>query len=413
MGISIGMVGLGSFASCFVDLFKSHPLVDRIAFCDREPDRVQKWADSTFMANKFNPKDRYYSLDDMCKADLDAIVIITQPWLHAGQAIQAMEAGKDVYSAVPIICIPDDDETLDWIGKIIDTSVRTGKHYMLGETTVYRPQTQFCMRKVKENAFGDFVYAEGEYCHDVDSACNLRQVRASRAASAAGKEGEILMKAYYDRGLKDGPMHYPTHSCAGPCFVMDTWATKVTCYGYKNRTNDPHFANSAFSDEFAFFRMANGATVRIAETREAAGRLSTIESEIFRILGTRGSFSENTWYYNGRTNHTDAQVIPPVKLTSADMFDKLPPDVEFAFKQALNKNLTVEQLKDTDFKPTGHGGSHPYLVHEFVMSVAEHRQSAINPWIAARFMTMGVMAHKSALKDGETLNVPDWGLPPQ
>ena len=37
MGISIGMVGLGSFASCFVDLFKSHPLVDRIAFCDREP----------------------------------------------------------------------------------------------------------------------------------------------------------------------------------------------------------------------------------------------------------------------------------------------------------------------------------------------------------------------------------------
>ena len=194
---------------------------------------------------------------------------------------------------------------------------------------------------------------------------------------------------------------------------MDTWATKVTCYGYKNRTNDPHFANSAFSDEFAFFKMANGATVRIAETREAAGRLSTVESEIFRILGTRGSFSENTWYYNGRTNHTDAQVIPPVKLTSADMFDKLPPDVEFAFKQALNKNLTVEQLKDTDFKPTGHGGSHPYLVHEFVMSVAEHRQSAINPWIAARFMTMGVMAHKSALKDGETLNVPDWGLPPQ
>ena len=66
-----------------------------------------------------------------------------------------------------------------------------------------------------------------------------------------------------------------------------------------------------------------------------------------------------------------------------------------------------------DFVPQGHGGSHPYLVHEFVSSVAEHRQSIINPWIAARFMTMGVMAHKSALRDGETLNVPDWGLPPQ
>ncbi|MBR3651953.1 MAG: hypothetical protein IKN52_17000, partial [Victivallales bacterium] len=259
----------------------------------------------------------------------------------------------------------------------------------------------------------DFVYAEGEYCHDVDSACNLREVHASRAASKAGQEGEILMQKYFERGCLTGPMHYPTHSCAGPCIVMDTWATKVTCYGFKNRDNDPHFAHSAFSNEFGFFKMANGATVRIAETREAAGRLSSVESEIFRILGTRGSFSEDTWYYNGRTNPTDAKVIPPVKLSHAEMFDKLPEDVEFAFKQALNKNLSVEQLKDTDFKPTGHGGSHPYLVHEFVSSVAEHRQSIINPWIAARFMTMGVMAHKSALKDGETLNVPDWGLPPQ
>ena len=31
MGISLGLVGLGSFGSGFAELFKRHPLVDRIA----------------------------------------------------------------------------------------------------------------------------------------------------------------------------------------------------------------------------------------------------------------------------------------------------------------------------------------------------------------------------------------------
>ena len=119
MGISIGMVGLGAFGGGFVDLFKSHPLVDRIAFCDMEKDRVKKFAESEFMAKKFNPRDAYYSLDDICKSDLDAIVVITQPWLHAPQCIQAMESGKHVFSAVPVTSVPDGDEVLDWCDKII------------------------------------------------------------------------------------------------------------------------------------------------------------------------------------------------------------------------------------------------------------------------------------------------------
>ena len=65
-----------------------------------------------------------------------------------------------------------------------------------------------------------------------------------------------------------------------------------------------------------------------------------------------------------------------------------------------------------DFNPQGHGGSHPYLVHEFVDAVANNRQPAINIWEASRYMVMGVMAHKSALRDGETMDVPDWGDAP-
>ena len=133
MGISIGMVGLGAFGGAFAGLFKAHPLVDRIAFCDCEPERIRKFADDPFFADKFNPKDVYSSLDEICRSDLDAIVIITQPWLHAPQCIQVMESGKDVYSAVPLICLPDGEETLEWCDKIIRASLKTGKHLCLAK----------------------------------------------------------------------------------------------------------------------------------------------------------------------------------------------------------------------------------------------------------------------------------------
>ena len=36
-------MGLGQFGKAFAPLFKAHPLVDRIALCDREPERIEKF----------------------------------------------------------------------------------------------------------------------------------------------------------------------------------------------------------------------------------------------------------------------------------------------------------------------------------------------------------------------------------
>ena len=53
-----------------------------------------------------------------------------------------------------------------------------------------------------------------------------------------------------------------------------------------------------------------------------------------------------------------------------------------------------------------------YLAHEFVSAVRDNRLPAINVWEAVRYMAMGIAAHRSALRDGETLDVPDWGDAP-
>lgn len=406
MGISLGMVGLGVFGRCFADLFKRHPLVDRIALCDREPDRIKPYLERPDWKDKLNPRDVYASLDEICRSDLDALVVMTQPWLHAPQCVQAMKSGKHVYSAVPIICVPDDDEILDWCDKIIETCKKTGKYYMLGETTYYRPESMFCRRKAAEGAFGHFVYAEGEYIHDVDNECNLREVEQSRLAGKAGQEWIKIREQYRKKGVLSGPMHYPTHSTCGPVCVMRAHAVKVTAYGFKNRNKDPYFTAAAFSDETAIYKMSNDATVRICEFREVA----LGGAETFRVYGTKGSFRDGRWQEgmgrweeNQREAPLSAKPLTVKELNVADMRDPLPEEVLRAF-QGGNMSSDVYG---------GHGGSHAYLVHEFVDAVVHNRQPAINAWEAVRYMAMGVMAHKSALKDGETIAVPDWGDAPR
>jgi predicted dehydrogenase len=390
MGISVGLVGLGAFGRSFADLFMSHPLVDRIALCDREPERITPFAQKESWRPKLNPRDIYPSLDAICRSDLDALVIITQPWLHAPQCIQALTSGKSVYSAVPVISIPDDDEILAWCDKLVDTVRRTGKHYMLGETTYYRPEAQYCRRQARAGKFGDFVYSEGEYYHDVDAHTNLRAVMQRRLASAAGEEWRQRREQYKARGVKTGPMHYPTHSTSGPISVMAAHAVKVCCWGYANRTNDSYFVDegAAFSNETALFQMSNGATMRIIEARE----IGHTERETFRVYGTQGSFENDTW--------VDKRAATP--LTVAELRDPLPPAVVEAFQRA-SPGADVYG---------GHGGSHAYLVHEFVDAVAHDRVPAINVWEAVRYMAAGVTAHRSALRDGEVLPVPDWGDAP-
>ena len=384
MGISLGLVGLGSFGSAFADLFMSHPLVDRIALCDREPDRMQAFATRPAWQAKLAPDDLYPSLDAICASDLDALVIITQPWLHAPQAIQALESGKHVYSAVPVISIPDANEILEWCDRLVRTVERTDLHYMLGETTYYRPQAMLCRRRAAEGAFGHFVYAEGEYFHDVDAACNLREVRRLRLDSQAGAEW-LEMEAYYRRrGVKGGPMHYPTHSISGPMSVMQAHPVKVCAWGFANRDGDEHFEDDAFSNETALFRMSNGATMRICEYRE----IGHPEREIFRIYGTDGSFENDTW--------TDTHTVTSLSLE--EMRDPLPDEVAAAFEQAAGPDFYG-----------GHGGSHAYLVHEFVDAIAHDRAPAINVWEAVRYMASGAVAHQSALREGELLEIPDWG----
>ncbi len=85
------------------------------------------------------------------------------------------------------------------------------------------------------------------------------------------------------------------------------------------------------------------------------------------------------------------------ELTIDDMRDEFPPEVAARF---------VGDSGQSEYG--GHQGSHAYLVHEFVDAIANNRTPAITAADAAHWLAAGVMAHKSAIKDGEWMDVPDW-----
>ncbi|MBQ9750589.1 MAG: gfo/Idh/MocA family oxidoreductase, partial [Clostridia bacterium] len=56
----------------------------------------------------------------------------------------------------------------------------------------------------------------------------------------------------------------------------------------------------------------------------------------------------------------------------------------------------------------GHHGSHPHLVHEFVMSIVEDRKPWIDEVLGGNITAAGLCAHESAMKNGESIIVPEF-----
>jgi predicted dehydrogenase len=246
----------------------------------------------------------------------------------------------------------------------------------------------YCRRRAAEGAFGRFVLGEGAYFHDIDDpGCNLREVARSRMGGRldASKVG-------------DPPMHYPTHSIGGLLSVMKAHMTEVSAFGYEYPGDDWHrrdtVSGNVFGNETALFRLSNGGVARICEYRRIGHR----GYEGFSLFGTEGSFVEGPGGCHWVTKHG------PAPLTTEQMRDPLPAEVLEAYSR---RGAGAHDVYG------GHGGSHAYLAHEFVQSVATGRRPAVNAWEAARYFVPGVMAHKSALRGGELLKVPDFGDPPE
>ena len=58
----------------------------------------------------------------------------------------------------------------------------------------------------------------------------------------------------------------------------------------------------------------------------------------------------------------------------------------------------------------GHGGSHGHLTEEFVRAILEDRDPLVNIAMSLNMTVGGIVAHQSALKDGEWMKIPQYKM---
>ncbi len=280
---------------------------------------------------------------------IEAVFLATDAASHARHSIEVLQHAKHVMTAVPATLgsIEDGEQLLEAVKK-------AGLKYMMAETSCYRADC-YAMRQVyAAGGFGRLVYSEGEYHHYLVG----------------------VLDSYKDwrRGMP--PAWYPTHATAYYVGVTGKRLTAVSCQGFRgqqeafqpgaNRYNNP------FSDEIALFQTSEGGSFRMCRTRS----IHSLGVETGRVFGERG-WMDGTTYQGAEKNLPDIDRPP------------LPPQVTEG----------------------GHGGSHGRLTHEFVTAILEDREPLVNIYEALAMTVPGIVAHQSALKDGETLKIPQFDPP--
>ncbi len=412
MGFKIGVCGMGNFGPRFVPLFKAHPLVDEVVLADLMEDRVRE------VAGEHGIERTCGSLEDLLKTDVDAVGIFTQRWMHGPQAVQALKAGKHVYSAVPAAVKLED------LGELVQTVEETGLLYMLGETSYYRPQTIWCRERFVRGDFGRFVYGEGQYHHDMSG--------FYRFYMYSGGDDWKKTASY-------PPMLYPTHSVSHVLGVTFSRMTEVCCYGFRDTHPDGVFDpelslwGNPYSDETGLFRTADGGMARINEFRRTGARESRQS-----IIGTIAAYEEQpgsaVWtgikypddYTEGGIDYanahrqrryakedvSDLRDTSGVEITEQNL-GNLPHEYLGKEHKGVSYAHPVERLpKEFVGMENGHAGSHQFLVQDFVEALDTGKLPPNNVWLAARYNAPGIVAHASAMRDGEVLKIPDYGTPP-
>lgn len=403
MGIKIGVVGCGAFSADFIRLFNLHPDVEEVAVADVFEERARSTAE------KFGLKRYFTSLDDMLEhgTDLDSIAIFTQRHLHGPMIIKALELGKNVYSAVPIGC------TIEEIEKIIQLVNTKRKIYMMGETCYYYPCAIYCREHYEKGDFGNFVYGESQYYHDI---CEMY-------GDFQRSGGE-----HWQRSAGIPPMFYPTHSISMIFSAIHQHALKVSCMGLRDNHADNIYGegkndwDNPFSNETALFQMSGGGVVRINEFRRVG--INKPSSYITCFYGDKGAYECSV------TNHTFQRGVasgeqpyledvgPQVNTIryneELETMDKSTGPISVRYIEGFAPIQDRSRLP-LDFRALeehSHYNSHPFLVDDFVRAAVSGKLPPNNAWDAARYMIPGLIAHESALRGGELMDIPDFGDAP-
>jgi hypothetical protein len=195
-------------------------------------------------------------------------------------------------------------------------------------------------------------------------------------------------------------MLYITHNSGMVVPVTGERLTEVVAVGWgdKHESLEKNSFHNPFWNSTAFFKTSGEHCSRICIVwHGATGH------------GERGSFyGDRMSYIMTRPEKSPNTVITQIEKPG-DRFGIYGGNMEI---RAYDQPNHWENLPDPLRVTTGHGGSHAFITHEFISAILEDRHPIVNVWEALAYTLPGVIAHKSALRGGELLRIPDHGRAP-
>jgi predicted dehydrogenase len=292
----------------------------------------------------------YASCEDLLEDDsLEAVFVATDAPSHARLAIAALEAGKHVASAVPAVF-----GSLEDAERLFDAYKAADRQYMMFETSYFHEDLYSMRELYRAGDLGKVIYAEGEYWHYFGTPLGAHE------------------------GWRTGlpPQWYPTHSNAYYIGVTGGSFTEVSCMGMRStiehlKPENNRFGNP-FGTEVALFRTSEGGMARMAVSWDTPG-----------AGGERGRIRTEKGTFYGKFQSVNKDDVPPTISRPP-----LPPGVAAG----------------------GHGGSHGYLMNEFVEAILLDRTPLVDIAQSLNMTVSGIVAHESALKDGELMKIPQYTM---
>lgn len=160
----IGLIGVGGRGTSLLgNLLAANAQI--VAICDVVPSKADHAAGLVVAAGQKRPDlftdgPRHFEAL-VARNDIDFVIAAT-PWdWHAEMALAAMAHGKDVAVEVPAFT------SLEDCWRVVRASEETRKHCLMLENCCYGYNETLILRMIHGGEFGDLLYGEGAYLHDL------------------------------------------------------------------------------------------------------------------------------------------------------------------------------------------------------------------------------------------------------
>lgn len=387
--VKVGVIGTGGRAIGLIDTMAQMPDVEITAVCDIIASRMDE-AVATIQQYENYTVDRYTDYRELLKRDdVEAVIIATSWNEHIKITIDAMKAGK--YAGFEVSGATSIAQCWD----LVRTYEQTQVPCMMLENCCYGQEELAVLNMVRLGLFGEIVYCEGGYQHDLRGVAERIHLKYQRSLHYQKRNADL----------------YPTHAIGPIAKYLDinrgNRLMTLTSTASKSRGLDIR-ARHAYGEAGEIWQKHALGDIITTVIKCANGEVITLKHDTSlprpysrgnAVHGTKGIWMEinHSIYFDPEnfTTEEEATEIVEHKWEAADSYiEKYQHPI---WERFLNDGITG-----------GHGGMDYLVLRAFIHSVKNRIDLPIDVYDSATWMAITCLSEDSIALGSMPVTIPDF-----